>query len=224
MIINLPEDLFEQNVTPVHLVTLACLTILIRNSGIGKGLIKFPTGLTIYLSNILHLPAYFASNVAHVRSESTYDLNLWKITNQHYFLYSQHVADYIRNKYFNNKDLSGLKVVLDELYANISDHSKSNGIAYSYIKYDEENHNIRIAFCDFGIGIKNSLLDAGYVIKKDFIEYATRKGISAKTNSHNRGFGLDTVVSSLHDTNNTMKIVSGDELFISFGDKNYSRT
>lgn len=220
----LPDNLNPSTLKPVHLVTLACLITSLSQTKYKNGKIQGSEDIINYLRDKVHLPEYFDTNVFHVKGDNNYDLNLWKVSSENSPIYSQKVAEYLRNRYFKNKDLSGLKVVLDELYANISDHSKSNGIAYSYIKYDEKEEKINIAFCDFGVGIRGSLESNNIKIDRNVIEYATRKGVSAKSNSHNKGFGLDTVVTSIFNTGNPIKIVSGNELFLSYGDYQNFRT
>lgn len=222
--IYLAKSILPDNLTPVHLVTLACLIQHLRKNG-AHGRIHAHQDVIDYFQNDLHLSEYFSSEVAHVKSESEYNLNLWRVRTDHALQYSHHVSEYLKKTYFSDKDLSGLKVVLDELYANIADHSESEGLAYSFIKYDQKMQIIKIAFCDFGIGIKASLLKGGARIDdNEFIRAATIKGVSAKSNTHNMGFGLDTVVSSVCDTKNTISILSGYELFISYGDERNQRT
>lgn len=211
------------HLNPVHLVTLACLVQYLRKNGF-SGRIQASSDLIAYFRDDLHLNDYFSSEVAHVRSESNYNLNLWRISTEHALMYSQHVSDYLKKTYFKNKDLSALKVVLDELYANIADHSESKGLAYSFIKYDEDKKIIKIAFCDFGIGIKASLIKGGTNVINEYIKAATVKGVSARSNSHNRGFGLDTVVSSVCGSKNAIRILSGTELFLSYGIEQNQRT
>lgn len=222
--IRLTPDLKVPNLNSVHIVTLACLVLSLKQNGCIRGGICADMEIIKYLTEDLHLSEYFSHAVPHVRSENNYNLNLWKVSSQHALMYSQHVSDYIKRNYFSNKDLSGLKVVLDELYANIADHSESKGLAYSFIKYDPYEEMIRIAFCDFGIGIKASLLKGGANVFKEFIYAATRKGVSARSNTHNKGFGLDTVVSSINDSKTPIRILSGRELFVSFGNNSNQRT
>lgn len=195
--VRLTLDLNVRNISPVHIVTLACLVQSLKQNGCKRGIISADTDLIKYLAKDLHITEYFSHDVPHVKSENDYNLNLWNVSTKHALMYSQHVSDYLKRNYFANKDLSGLKVVLDELYANIADHSQSNGLAYSFIKYDPSEEVINIAFCDFGIGIKASLLKSGANLSDNFICTAIRKGVSARSNSHNRGFGLNTVVSSV---------------------------
>lgn len=223
IIVSIHTDIRPEMLTPVHLVTLACLIQHLKMKGAG-GRIQAHRDLISYFQDDLHLGQYFSSEVAHVKSESNYNLNLWRVRTDHAQMYSTHVSEYLRKTYFANKDLSGLNVVLNELYANIADHSESNGLAYSFIEYDKNKQIIKIAFCDFGIGIKASLMKGGAKIEKDFIRAATIKGVSARSNTHNKGFGLDTVVSSVCGTNNVIRILSGSELFVSYGDSQNQRT
>lgn len=214
----------KDQLLPVHIVSLACLIKQLQISGCVCGHLKGEPELISYLRNDLHLADYFSSSVVHIEGESDYNLNLWRVSSEHSLMYSQYVSDYLKRKYFNGKDLSMLKVVLDELYANISDHSLSNGIAYSFINYDINNEVIRIAFCDFGVGIKESLSKGGSNVDKDFIKYATKKGVSSRSNVHNRGFGLDTVISAVCNSGNSVRILSGNELLISYGVEIFQKT
>ena len=50
--------------------------------------------------------------------------SLWKVASECYPMYSAHIAQYFKNTYLCKKDISIFKVVLDELYANIADHSQ----------------------------------------------------------------------------------------------------
>lgn len=221
--IQLNEDFRRTNLRQLHLVTLACLIQSIKQNGF-TGRLQAHQDVISFLRDDLHLNEYFSSQIAHIKSESNYNLNLWKVLPEHALMYSQHVADYLKRHYFANKDLSGLKTVLDELYANIADHSDSQGLAYSFIKYDQEKQTIRIAFCDFGIGIKASLKKSGLKLDNGYVYAATTKGVSSRSNTHNRGFGLDTVVSSVCGTGNVIRILSGSELFVSYGDGKNQRT
>lgn len=213
-----PEDLH-----PVHLVLLGCLIAMLRKHNL-NGTIIANNKVIDYFCNQLHLDIYFNSDQRHIKSESPADLNLWRVSATGSLFYSNHVAEYLKNKYLCAKDLSPLKVILDELYANIADHSCAEDIAYSYIHYDEKNRTINIAFCDFGIGIPRSLQEAGIHAENGYIMKATGRGVSAKSNTHNKGFGLDTVVSNIEGTGNKITIISGDELFVSYGVREYART
>lgn len=223
IIIRLNDNITPAELQPFHLVLLACLTKFLRKFMRSGKIIGSPAVVN-YLQNDIHLDLYITNDLTHIKSESSLDLNLWKVSSKQSLFYSSHVSEYLKNRYFRNKDLSLLRVILDELYANIADHSLSEETAYSFIHYDEQTRTINIAFCDFGIGIPESLRKAGHTSKNGYIQLATNKGISARSNSHNKGFGLDTVVSSIADTDNNIWIISGNELFISYGKNNIEQT
>jgi len=131
----------------------------------------------------------------------------------------------LQRTYFKGLDISGFQNSLDEIYANVADHSKSNGIAFSYINYDEEEGKIHFAACDLGLGIPTTLRAAIPEIESD--ELALRKsldvGVSAKTNKHNMGFGLDNVLSNLKN-GGMMRIVSNCALLFCQENKNNIKT
>lgn len=216
VVLNLSGISIKQ-LLPVHIVSLSCLLKQLQNGGCRKVNIDGDEEMKSFIRDDLHLSEYFYAYTYYVEEGSDYNLNLWKISPSHSLMYSQYVSDYLRRRYFENKDLSMLKVVLDELYANVADHSNSEGVAYSYIHYDIEKNTIKIAFCDFGIGIKESLNRGGTLIANEFIKSASQKGVTSRSNSHNRGFGLDTVISSVCNNGNSVRILSGNELLISYG-------
>lgn len=65
---------------------------------------------------------------------------------------------------------------------------------------------------------------SGIVPDKEYILTATTKGVTAHSNIHNKGFGLDTVISSVIGTGNVVRICSGTELFVFYGSTNSHET
>lgn len=108
-----------------------------------------------------------------------------------------------------------LKSCLTELYFNIFDHANANGIAFSYIYYDEIYEVIHIAICDFGKGISKTMREAFPDIVNDekALLQAIKRGITARSNEHNAGFGLDNVISTLSDES-TLRIASNKAILI----------
>ena len=218
------NDADLESFTPIHFVTLACLVLLIKKRGCQNERLTTSSNFAKMLKDDLHFDEYFGSDIAHIASRNKYTLNLWKVETTHALAYSQHIANYLKRTYFQDKDLSGLKVILDELYANIADHAEADGVAYSFIKYQEKTGMMTVAVCDFGIGIEKSLKKGANDISENYIESATRKGVSAKSNTHNRGFGLDTVTSCVSAYGGTLRILSGRELYISPRNRENQRT
>lgn len=126
---------------------------------------------------------------------------MWKVVKNRAQGYSISVTTFFRRTCFDGYDLTGLQTSLDEIYNNIADHSESNGNAFSYISYEEEKHMIHVAACDFGVGIPFTLKRAGYNYENDAeaIRQSLEVGVSAKSQTHNKGFGLDNVTSNLSE-------------------------
>mgnify|MGYP000984143975 FL=1 len=141
------------------------------------------------------------SSNEHIESENSSILNLWKVVKNRAQGYSISVTTFFRRTCFDGYDLTGLQTSLDEIYNNIADHSESNGNAFSYISYEEEKHMIHVAACDFGVGIPFTLKRAGYNYENDAeaIRQSLEVGVSAKSQTHNKGFGLDNVTSNLSE-------------------------
>lgn len=214
VLIDIDKSIRPSDLTPLHIVSLACFIdcIYTKASGIW---IKTSQELTDFLMNDLYLQKYF-NDISHIEAKSKTILNLWKIVHEESFLYRDNLSKYLKQEYFKGLDISMLGTTLDELYANVADHSKSNGVAYSYIQYNELEQTISVAFCDFGIGIPNSLKNANLhpLSNKNYIEYATKKGVTAKSNEHNAGFGLDTLKDCMQGSDNNLIIISNNEMYV----------
>lgn len=212
--IKIEKHIQPNDLMPLHIVSLACLIDCIypKASGIW---IHANQNTTDFLMRDLHLQKYF-KEVSHVEAESKTILNLWKIVPEEAYLYSNQNLKYLKQEYFKGLDISMLSTTLAELYANVADHSKSNGIAYSYIQYNELEQAISVGFCDFGVGIPNSLKNANLhpTSNDNYIEYATKRGITAKSNEHNAGFGLDTLKDCMQGSDNNLIIISNNEMYI----------
>ena len=220
MPILISKDIGRETLAPCHFVLLGCLLELAYRSGLYPK-ISASDDMISFLRDDLKLHHYFdAHHAPNVVPVSSFHSNLWKISSDYAFMYSHNLQEYLQKTYFTGRDLSPLKIVLDELYSNISDHSQSDDIAFSYVKYDMAKRDILVAFCDFGIGIPASLRNSGITGRYEWIKYAIEKGVTAKSTLHNRGFGLDTVMSNIPD-GGILRIISGTEFFHCSPSKSY---
>ncbi len=213
IIFELNETILPLNVKSWHIVSLACLLELASK--------RFPNVSIVASNELIHffqadlsLDKYF-NGISHIESQSKTILNLWKVNSNESLMYSSQLSEYLKQMYFQGKDISMVKLMLDELYANIADHSQSEDIAYSYVQYYPEREVISVAFCDFGVGIPASLKhhDKHPRERKEYIRYATQRGITVNSNSHNAGFGLATVLDCMEGSNHYLRIISNDELY-----------
>lgn len=211
--IYLDTHINPKDLTTWHIVSLACLINFIHKKFNNVWLYANESTLEFFTNN-LQLHKYF-KNAPHIEATSKNILNLWQIIPEEAFHYSDRLSKYLKSEYFKGLDISMLKTMLDELYANVADHAKAEGNAYSYIKYNEESQNISVAFCDFGIGIPTCLKTANQHPKNhlNYIEYATKRGISAHSNSHNAGYGLSTVLECMEGSNHFLRVISNDEIY-----------
>lgn len=208
------NDLELKNFYPIHIVLLSCFIEEIKSKGYLVQLSIKNKELNDYLFNKLNLTNYWAKEeVDHIDSPTISDLNIWRITENRKESYSISVHDYFKRSYFSGLDLSAFKNSLNELYCNVFDHADAKGNSFSFIKYDKSDRKINVAICDFGDGIAKTLRDKYKDFKNDCeaLEKSIKIGISAQSQKHNRGFGLDNVASSLQK-GDTMRIVSNQSL------------
>ncbi|MBQ7942348.1 MAG: hypothetical protein IJ328_08100 [Muribaculaceae bacterium] len=218
--IILHDNIYPDDFEPWHIVSLACTLDLVHK--IAHKMQLFANQKTIeFLDKDLHLQMYFYEQ-SHINAKSRNILNLWQIKSDETLFYSNELSRYLKQEYFSGRDISMLKIMLDELYANVADHSKAEGIAYSYINYNEKKRIISVAFCDFGIGIPTSLKQANLHPENSrfYIEHATKCGVSARTNIHNAGFGLATVLDCMQGSNHYLRIISNNEMFYHLNNNN----
>ena len=217
--ISLSEDVQEANVLPFHMVLLACFIEYIHSMNY-KVIIDSPNReAKCYFDETFR--AYFVGGQKYIEPDHDDILNLWKVVNEKAISYSMQVAKYLNNEHFEGIDMSKLKVALDEVYANIADHSQSKGNAFSYIKYIPQDRKIYVAVCDFGLGIAKTLRDSNtkYLSDKDALRDSINIGVSARTNERNKGYGLDSIVTSLSE-NDILCILSNRGFLMSTGNRN----
>lgn len=206
---------------PFHIVILSCFIDEFKSKGY-KVLLNFEDQETnAFLFKEVNIKRYWdETRVNHIESPKISDLNIWRITNSEKDAYSISIHDYFKRHYFADYDLSALKNALNELYCNVFDHAEAGGNAFSYVNYDQNERKIRVAICDFGKGIAKSLKDRypNYTTDSIALEKSLEIGVSARTQQHNRGFGLDNVVSSL-SSDNEFRIVSNKGLLRVKGNK-----
>ena len=193
---------------PMMLVSLACLFKHMNNNGYNIDVIFTDRNLSNYLFSDLEIGKYFNENATHVHIIDKKILNLWKIDTRRSAEYNNRVALYFEGN-FKTKDLSALKKSLDEIYANIGDHSNSEDLAYSFIRLDDKTGKIYFAACDFGLGIPTTLRNSGKEYDKDTdaLLDSVKLGVSANSKIHNRGFGLNNILSMVSDED-CLRIVS----------------
>lgn len=213
--IILGKKVTKSKFAPFHIVTLSCFIESIKR----KGLLIFLEIQDIELNNFIHndmsLTKYWTEKQTdHIDSPDSSRLNLWRVVEGKSEEYEISVHQYFSNK-FPDIDFFMLKSCLTELYFNIFDHANADGIAFSYIYYDEIDEIIHIAICDFGKGIANTMRKAFPKITNDEIALleAIKRGVTAGSNEHNAGFGLDNVISTLSNES-TLRIASNMAILI----------
>lgn len=215
VLISLGANVKLRDFTPFHIVTLSCFIEFVKQKGYMVYLHVEDEWLKSFIYNDMSITRYWREEKSdHIDSPSLGRLNLWRVANGRAEEYEMSVHRYFSNK-FPKTDFTVLKICLIELYYNVFDHADAHGIAFSYIHYDEEKEVIRIAICDFGRGIAKTVRGAYPNVQtdKEALLMSLRKGVSARSNSHNSGFGLDNVVSSLSEQS-TLRMVSNNGLLI----------
>ncbi len=115
-----------------------------------------------------------------------------------------------------NLDMRPLEILFFELFMNICQHSFDNN-GFVFIPY-QESGEIRLICSDFGVGIAQKIKD--FYKDKDFqsdahaIKYATQDLVSTQTTTHNKGRGLNTLLSNVENYDAVLEIVCNKGKFV----------
>ena len=203
-------DIEVEKLKPLHIVSLACLIECISRNELEVQILS-EDNLYNYLREELQFDEYWnddkSSNYVEARNDTV--LNLWRFADDEKEAYTMRVHEYLKRKFFANKDLSAVKESLDETYYNVSDHSKANGNAFSFIKFDKQQGKLYVAVCDFGKGIAKSVRnvcqdktdDAKALCKAMEYKFTT------KSYSRNQGMGLGNIQNTCTE-NDILGIIS----------------
>lgn len=226
--IVLPQDMQPDKFEPFHIVLLACFIEHLNKNGCSNIRVLCNNADVIDICrDKLKIHKYFQGSISsnHEESEDDTILNLWKVVNSESYAYSLSIGKYFSNNYFKDLDTSGLISALNEVYANIADHSQSQENAFSYISYNPDKEKIYIAACDFGLGIPTTLRNVNkkYKTDSDALRDSIEIGVTAKSTKGNKGMGLDNILSTI-TSDDTFRIISNKSLLVCLGTKNNIKT
>lgn len=211
--IDICEKIKRCNFENYHIVTLACLLDYAKKNGISVWINIKDKDLQEYVFGDMRFRMYCSpEDTLVVSTPENKSFNIWRIEQQYYMNYAYALSMYFQNNFFRGKDLSGLHNCIVELFQNVIDHAESNGTAFVAIDYKEDARQIDIAICDFGVGIPYTLRDQ-FPQDDVAIKECLKRGVSAKTNTHNFGFGMDNVVETMGQKD-ILRIVSNRGLLL----------
>lgn len=219
--ITIDEEVRKRSLENYHIVTLACLLDYAKKRGIIIYLSIVDKELEEYIFGDMRLKMYLTleQNIQYSTPEQQ-PFNIWRIEEQYSTNYAIALTTFFKNSYFVGKDISGLNNCIVELFQNVIDHSCADGTAFVAISYDKTERQISIAICDFGVGIPYTLRGR-YKSEEEALSKCLLRGISAYTNEHNFGYGMDNVVSTMGDKD-ILRIVSNRALLLKTKEKEFT--
>ncbi|MDH6309331.1 anti-sigma regulatory factor (Ser/Thr protein kinase) [Dysgonomonas sp. PFB1-18] len=205
------ENLKISDTKHSFIVLIACLVEYIHQLGYKTKLVFDDYDFYKLIIDTIKLDQYYRfGNKNYIEAEDDTILNLWKIIKEESIEYVNNATSYLNREYFEDYDLTTLKIVLDELFCNVADHSRCEAIAFIYLEYSPDSKIISCAVCDFGLGIPKTLRNAypgKYTTDVDALNDAIKLGITARSTVQNRGFGLDNILSNI-TTDDKLRIIS----------------
>lgn len=208
-------DLPVSRIMPERIVSLACLEESLKRKKV-KVSIFLDEECGKYFSSTLKLSDYWNGGQDYATAGQETVLNLWQIKPDGTEEHARRTTEYLKNRFFKNKELSAVTLSLLEAYYNITDHSKFEGNAFSMLSFDEETEVLNVAVCDFGIGIAASVKNYDSSIKDDKValKKAVEANFTVQSTEHNAGMGLYNIKSVCTDKDTLWIISNGAALGI----------
>ena len=211
--ISFSNSITAKGLTPMHLVTLACLIQFLLDNGWKPYLSSNNKEVDDYIYNDLCFSEYWMGKKNHVDTiQSSHTFNLWRVIDDEKDLYAKEVERYFKHNYFRNKDLSAISLSLTEAFYNVFDHANAKDNAFSLIMYDKDKQVLHAAISDFGIGVAKSVRNYLPTIGDDkaALLKAVENNFTVKSTGRNKGKGLDNILSCA----NVSRLCSGHALLV----------
>lgn len=216
--IDINDSIGVKDLKPEHLTTLACfIETILRNKRAVR--ISANPEVKSFLQDELHLESYWNEGRNYVQAKNASVFNLWRVSSDSIEFYAMKVADYFKHTEFKSKDLTPISESLLEAYYNVNDHSLSDGVAYSFAKYDEARRRMEVSVCDFGRGIAESVRTVcPNISDEDAILKAFETKFTIKSTLHNGGYGLENIRAACSDKD-YLWVVSNGVAFVCNGEQ-----
>ena len=143
-------------------------------------------------------------------------LCLWHISQEMLSHFATQTGNYYQQNYLTQKDLIPFQTAIGEVLNNIHDHSNSPIEGYVFTQFYPRTERLRMAVCDFGAGIPNTVNE--YLEKIGFasltddqaIKKSMELGFSSFSKEYNQGRGMDNLTNIVKKNNGQMFILSNN--------------
>lgn len=212
LVVNVADCSF---LTPGHLVALACLVDSYQLRRIPVSMDVTENEAHSYLRHIRFFD-YWKPGFDRRRytpNELDTNLCLWQVDGQMINAYA-HQAKLYFGQFLPGKNLDVLHTSLAELFNNICDHAHSPVQGYCFTQYYPKRQQLVTAVCDFGLGIPTSInrlwraQGRADLPDTDALRASLRRGLTTRSTPRNRGFGLDSLTTSVRAMQGELTFVS----------------
>lgn len=209
------DGLDKSLLNPMHIVSLACLIECLDRKGVLISLNSIENRpVEHYLWHDLKFKEYWAGGKNYVPAQEVEISNLWRVIDAEKEVHSHRVYNYLKQHFFQSKDLSAVRNSLDEAYYNIFDHAQAAGNAFSFVEFNRETEKLHVAVCDFGVGIARLVRTSLGTITsdKDALLKALEYKFTTGSQKHNMGMGLGNIKDTCTDEDHLIIISNHGKL------------
>lgn len=210
----------KSNIKPYHITPLACIIHEYHRKSFKIKLKNIPIEISDYLSSFNF--EQFCNNTSQTNYFNSSDskiMPLYLIDKTSFNIYPNLAENYFETNHFDGRSLFSLSSSLAELMNNIFDHSGSKIPGYTFTQYNTKTNYIITGVCDFGVGIpvkvNRFLISTGEnrLSKKDALMKAFEYKFSTMSKPHNKGYGLDNILSVVKELKSKVLIISNNVIF-----------
>ncbi|MBU6324213.1 MAG: hypothetical protein KJS92_01900 [Bacteroidetes bacterium] len=209
-------------VEPYHLAPLACVLHEYLEAGFNIDVL----GLNARLQKYFDETGFFEFcegkyvNAAFPDPKDKNTLPLWRIMPGAHNVYPQLAEGFFETNGLTGRDLQPLNSALGEMMNNVFDHSECKIPGYTVTQFHPNRKLLHTCVCDLGCTIPKSVND--YLTSQGLpsissaaaLDKAMEKNFSSYTQPHNRGLGLDNLVSIVRALKGRFLLVSGSSACI----------
>jgi len=201
---------------PYHLTSLACLIEEYRLSGARIRILYREGTDSGNFIKYSKFDQYWTSNSNRnycLKARLTNTMPIWKHKVENIDAFAGVIQNFYAAHSLKEKDLTPLRLTVVEALNNITDHSESKVSGFIATQFYKQKSELCISICDFGKGIPNKVNEfigdvKGRLDDSQALQKALELGFSTKSNPHNRGFGLDIILTIVKANKGEITIVS----------------
>jgi len=206
-----------QKIESYHISPLACIIYEYQKAGFNIKLTGITTTLNKYFleSGFLNFCNNYDQDTIFPAPINPNIFPLWRINQEASNIYPIEVGRFFENNQLRGKDLQPINTALGEMMNNVFDHSGCEIPGYVFTQFHPKKKIIYICVCDLGctipVSVNKYLKENQHneIEDIDALLECIKLNFSTYSKPHNRGRGLDNILSIVNSNSGKFTLASG---------------